>query len=1444
MFFQDFSGVSSPADETLTWKYPVAISRANEHQLTLRNDSDANLTYSATALSNDYLYLAAGGAPGTPGVVGVGQEKLLFSGRTLAAGDSTSLPIAARLTDDVRKSLGDKYDAALLPALLRFDTTRSTPQGTVDAGAATLRMYYFRELTNLNQADGVLSGAPLRAGETRKLLIYNPDRVAIETEGRWVASTEGNLTTLTLVTNAQDRGLIESSLVFKLNNEVYSRAVVSTVVRATQQLNVNVNQLTDLITKAVTIAHTSVADSAFLTGNDLAIYNLLSGGGVPEALPADLDSADLAQMVEGLKAMLGSGDSLGVFGKELGDGALQLSFATASSLDNKTRERTTSVDFGLDLFGNSGEAGRAGWDFLLNQMNLLLTTSTGAVTNEHSIRSKEYVLSRLINTTMTGAINGDTASVSVPNALRQAVAAVGGIADRGARMDAIGRYFGWLAAHESAHNLGLPDEYRLDSLGNATILVSGTTFMGSPNVVERSIEQSTLLDLALADGDRNPTLDRLQADNLIFYMQALAKKERYLGAPPVTSGSGGSGTSGNTPGSGAGGGSSAPNMGGASTPNFCSGLPAFPTLLNGALTLNDSWSTSGAVQVGNGQAVLTESSSRQTRMAQCFMIRSNDRLLSFTVTATGLVDNGRGPGDAFEVALLDVNTGRTVAGSVDLIGSDALLNLQTNGRERLATTVRKQPNADGSATYFVSLAPELDGRAMLLSFDLIGFAATQSYVNLRDIRLLSAALPPELNNNGPVNEGSSVTISYTNLPNAADAHFSFATSILGLAGTYAAAGTNSSTSFTFPDNGNYQVYGRILKADNTFSDFSTTVVVDNVAPKASLSNNGPVAEGSPVTVSLNNVVDPSATDVGATFRYSFANTAGGLAVTYAAASANNATSFTFADNGNYTIYGRVFDKDGGFTDYTTPVAVNNVAPTAVMNNNGPVTAGSLVTVNLTSPLDPSATDTNAGFRYSFSTTLAGLATSYSTASFNNASSFTIASAGTFTLYGRIWDKDGGFTNYSTSILVNPVAPVDVTSKVSVRYYGAQYNTRTKTYAFYGTLTNNSNDTLRGPIQLAWSNILPSTALASGNTGSWSDGSPYFDFSGFLGSDGLLTPGEVSQPRTFAIKVVAPGAYSFTTRVTGVLQTNGGSGEGTEDRALGLQTPLSLSDSLAPESHIASSPDRTSTNDILVAWGGADEAYGSGIANFDIYVSRDAGPYSLWMPATDLLSAQYHGDNGHAYSFYCVARDHAGNLENAPVEMDMATEILFWPKHNPLASVDVNNDGQVSPLDALLVINNLNVKGSRSVLSEAISAPYVDTSGDNQVSPLDALLVINYLNHNRGAGEGEATANGRSRLTSPLVNQAVDSFFDALAWESEDLRLTTQGVGTHRLLGEWSNDGVGRSVSYRLDPADRRVQRIKIARNGAAMDWNLDESPLDAILDEIVSEWDVNRRLTR
>ncbi|GIX00191.1 MAG: hypothetical protein KatS3mg111_3523 [Pirellulaceae bacterium] len=81
-----------------------------------------------------------------------------------------------------------------------------------------------------------------------------------------------------------------------------------------------------------------------------------------------------------------------------------------------------------------------------------------------------------------------------------------------------------------------------------------------------------------------------------------------------------------------------------------------------------------------------------------------------------------------------------------------------------------------------------------------------------------------------------------------------------------------------------------------------------------------------------------------------------------------------------------------------------------------------------------------------------------------------------------------------------------------------------------------------------------------------------------------------------------------------------------------------------------------------------------------------------------------------------------------------------PLHqNPIEAMDVNADGFVSPIDALLVINYLNLSGGGPVSGLPSPPPYRDVNGDNFITPLDALIVINALN-SRAGGEGESTVD--------------------------------------------------------------------------------------------------------
>jgi len=199
------------------------------------------------------------------------------------------------------------------------------------------------------------------------------------------------------------------------------------------------------------------------------------------------------------------------------------------------------------------------------------------------------------------------------------------------------------------------------------------------------------------------------------------------------------------------------------------------------------WNTQGSVDIapstGSGQAgtaTLNEVSTSQTRLNQIFMLGANDHYLTFTLSSAALSGNnplpnplpqagegarGRGgegangargaaqPLDAFQIALLDANTGASLLGGDGQTRSDAFLStrkgyaggcpaasqrpfrsLQADGSQHMADCVTCINNADGSRTYRVDLSNVPRSIAVNLSFDLLGFGANDSHITLRDVR--------------------------------------------------------------------------------------------------------------------------------------------------------------------------------------------------------------------------------------------------------------------------------------------------------------------------------------------------------------------------------------------------------------------------------------------------------------------------------------------------------------------------------------------------------------------------------------------------------------------------------------------------------------------------------------------------------------------------------------
>ena len=104
----------------------------------------------------------------------------------------------------------------------------------------------------------------------------------------------------------------------------------------------------------------------------------------------------------------------------------------------------------------------------------------------------------------------------------------------------------------------------------------------------------------------------------------------------------------------------------------------------------------------------------------------------------------------------------------------------------------------------------------------------------------------------------------------------------------------------------------------------------------------------------------------------------------------------------------------------------------------------------------------------------------------------------------------------------------------------------------------------------------------------------------------------------------------------------------------LKQDLVTVDAVAPDSHVLALPAQLQSSAVAVRWTGQDDAGGSGIASYDVYVSDNGGAWTLWQSATAGTNATFQGTPLHIYGFYSVARDNAGNVEAAPLTADART----------------------------------------------------------------------------------------------------------------------------------------------------------------------------------------------
>ena len=122
---------------------------------------------------------------------------------------------------------------------------------------------------------------------------------------------------------------------------------------------------------------------------------------------------------------------------------------------------------------------------------------------------------------------------------------------------------------------------------------------------------------------------------------------------------------------------------------------------------------------------------------------------------------------------------------------------------------------------------------------------------------------------------------------------------------------------------------------------------------------------------------------------------------------------------------RIRDKDGGVSEYTASVTVNNVAPAATFLADpagGIVDEGNDIVLSLTDHADPSSADTTAGFEFAFDCGDGTYSDFTGTGTLSCPAADNGPSGQQLDVGGKIRDKDGGVTEYRAGVIVLNVAP--------------------------------------------------------------------------------------------------------------------------------------------------------------------------------------------------------------------------------------------------------------------------------------------------------------------------------------------------------------------------------------------------------------------------------------
>lgn len=210
------------------------------------------------------------------------------------------------------------------------------------------------------------------------------------------------------------------------------------------------------------------------------------------------------------------------------------------------------------------------------------------------------------------------------------------------------------------------------------------------------------------------------------------------------------------------------------------------------------------------------------------------------------------------------------------------------------------------------------------------------------LTVVSPNQPPVANAFGPYtdNEGGSLTLdgSHSSDPDQSSQSLTYlwdldGDDVFGETGADASRGDETGVSPTFSATGldgpsTWQVSLQVTDNGGLSSTDLALIEITNWEPLANLTEGEPVSLGSPATVTFENANDLSPADVSAGFHYAFALDADSLSTaTYENSGSEASATFSFDDGlFTHTVYGRILDKDGGYSDYSTELDAWQLTP--------------------------------------------------------------------------------------------------------------------------------------------------------------------------------------------------------------------------------------------------------------------------------------------------------------------------------------------------------------------------------------------------------------------------------------------------------------------------------------------------------------------------------------